>query len=185
MIVIRGLVSARRLLAALVALTLLIPATQAGNGQTLAPHAGAWEPGPLAAKLSSSHQAQVQQVPRVFMPLVVTLPEVDILFGTGVDNQGHLLDPGTVFAYGIARLYYRYLVTGAPGRLYRTEWFVNGARQPLLDDSGTIPAAAAALTNSFCSPMLGDCDQPVPRAVYQVRFYVDDVLYHEATAVVQ
>jgi hypothetical protein len=103
-----------------------------------------------------------------------------------VDDQDRLLNPGTVFTYGIARLYYQYVVAGAAGRPYRTEWSVDGARLPLLDDSGTIPQAASAVfTNSFCSPTLGNCDQPVPRAVYQVNLYIDDVLYRQATAVIQ
>jgi hypothetical protein len=162
MIVLRILLSVRRALAALLALALL-----------------------LAATLSGSLQAQVQQSPRAFMPLVVAQSGVDIQFGTGVDSQNNLLNPGTVFAYGIARLYYRYTVAGAANLPYRTEWFVDGVRQPLLDDSGTIFVSPAVLTQFFCSPTLGSCDQPVPRATYKVRFYIDEVFYREATAVVQ
>ena len=185
MLVIRALVGARRPLTTLLGLTLLLAAVRPGSGQTVVPRAGVWKSGSLAAKLSRFHYLQPQQAPRIFMPVVITLPEVDIQFGTGVDDQHKLLNPGTAFAYGIARLYYRYTVTGAADRQYRTEWLVNGARQPQLDDSGTIPAASAVLTNWFCSPTLGDCDQPVPRAVYQVRFYLDEMFYREATAVVQ
>jgi hypothetical protein len=160
MTVMRLLLSARRLPVVMLALALLLA-------------------------LSGSLQAQTQQVPRVFAPLVVSQPLVEIEFGTGVDSQDNLVNPGTVFAYGIERLYYRYTVTGALGRLYRTEWFVDGVRQPQLDDSGTILATPAVLTNFFCSPTLGSCDQPVPRGAYRVRFYIDEVFYREATAVVQ
>jgi hypothetical protein len=173
MIVIRVLLSARWLLAALLALALLFTTAQPGGGQTLAP------------TLSSSHQAPAQVVPRAFIPLVFGLPEVDIQFGTGVDSQHNLLNPGTVFVYGIADLYYRYTVRGKSGGLYRTEWFVDGLRQPQLDDSGPILSDTAVFTNFFCSPTLGSCEQPVPRAAYRVRFYIDDLFYREATAVVQ
>ena len=165
------LLRARWLPATLLALALLLTPAQPGGGQTLAP------------TLSGSRQAQI--IPRAFIPVIVGLPVVDIQFGTGVDSQHNLLNPGAVFPYGIAQLYYQFTVRGMPNRLYRTEWFVDGVRQIQLDDSGLIPATTAVFTNFFCSPTLGSCDQPVPRAVYQVRFYIDDVFYHEATAVVQ
>jgi hypothetical protein len=180
----RLLLNARCLPAALLALVLLAP-VRPGNGQMAAPSDSAWEQVRRASRLDGSLAPQAQQVRRVFIPLVVTLPEVDIQFGTGVDSQNNLINPGTVFLYGIARLYYRYTVVGAPGKLYRTEWFVDGARQPQLDDSGTIPAASTEFTNFFCSPTLGSCDQPVPRGIYRVRFYIGDLFYREAIAVVQ
>nr|AIA10702.1 unknown Function [uncultured bacterium] len=173
MIVTIILPSARWLPAALLALALLFAPAQSSGGQT------------RALARSGSHHAQAQLAPRAFMPLIAALPEIEIQFGTGVDAQNNLLNPGTTFGYGIAQLYYRYTVAGAPGRLYRTEWSVDGVRQPQLDDSGLIPSTSAVFTNFFCSPTLGSCEQPVPRAIYQVRFYIDDVFYHEATAVVR
>jgi hypothetical protein len=173
MIVIRVLLSARWFPAALLALAILSTPVRPGGGQTLAP------------TLSSSRQAPAQLMPRAFIPVVFGQPEVDIQFGTGVDSQHNLLNPGTVFDYGIVELYYRYTVKGKSDQLYRTEWFVDGVRQPQLDDSGPILSDSAVFTNSFCSPTLGSCEQPVPRAAYQVRFYIDDVFYREATAVVQ
>jgi hypothetical protein len=129
--------------------------------------------------------APAQSARPIFLPLVVASPRVSIQFGTGVDSQNNLLNPGTTFAYGIARLYYRYTITGAAGLPYRTEWFVDGARQPQLDDSGSMPAEVSVFTNYFCSPTLGDCSQPVPRAAYRVRLYVADALYADATARVE
>jgi hypothetical protein len=159
MIVMHLLLSARRLLAVVVALALLLA-------------------------LSGSLKAQAPEQ-HVFLPLVVSQPLVKIEFGTGVDSEDRLVNPGTVFAYGIARLYYQYTVTGALGQPYRTEWFVDGVRQPQLDDSGTILDTSAVFTNSFCSPTLSSCDQPVPRGAYRVKFYIDEVFFSEATAVVQ
>ena len=122
---------------------------------------------------------------RIFFPAVARSPGVSIQFGSGLDGQNNLVGTGTVFAYGIARLYYRYTIGGAAGRFYRTEWLLDGVRQPLLDDSGPIPLAQAVFTNSFCSPSLGSCAQPVPRGTYHVALFIDDLRYQEATAVVQ
>ena len=160
MIVMRFLLGARRLPVVVLALALLLA-------------------------LSGSLKAQAPEQPQVFLPLVVSQPLVQIEFGTGVDSENNLVNSGTVFAYGIARLYYRYTVVGAPGQSYRTEWFVDNLRQPQLDDSGTILDTSAVFTNFFCSPTLGSCDQPVPRGAYRVTFYIDDVFFSEATAVVQ
>ena len=160
MIVMRLLLSARQLRAVMLALALLLA-------------------------LSGSLRAQAPEELQVFLPLVVSQPSVEIEFGTGVDSENNLVNPGTIFAYGIARLYYQYRVTGALGQAYRAEWFVDNVRQPQLDDSGTILDTPAVLTNFFCSPTLGSCDQPVPRGAYRVQFFLNDVLFREATAVVQ
>jgi hypothetical protein len=171
--VIRVQPSSRWLLLALLALALLFVPAQPSGWRTLASARG------------GSHHAQAQLVPKAFMPLIAAPPGVEIQFGTGLDAQNNLLNPGTTFGYGIARLYYRYTVVAASGRIYRTEWFVDGVREPQLDDSGPILSTPAVFTNSFCSPTLSSCEQPVPRAIYQVKFYIDDVFYREAIAVVQ
>jgi hypothetical protein len=184
MIVMRVLLSARRLLAAMLVLGLLAP-TQPGDAQTLGMSAGLYAPGVRAPTSGGSPRVQQSGPQKLFLPLVVRQPQVKIEFGTGVDSESTLLNVGTEFDYGIERLYYRYTVMNASGKPYRTEWFVDNVRQPLLDDSGTILAAVAVFTNSFCSPTLGACAQPVPRGAYRVRFYIDDVFSSEATAVVQ
>jgi hypothetical protein len=173
-----------RLLSAHWLLALLFAPVWIGSARTAASDGG-WAAGRSAPVLASAVEAPAQSAPPIFIPLIVAPPKVGIQFGTGVDSQNNLVNPGTAFVYGIARLYYRYAVTGAPGLSYRTEWFVDGARQPLLDDSGPIPAESAVFTNYFCSPTLSSCDQPVPRGAYRVKFYIADLLYSEATAVVQ
>ena len=91
MIVMRLLSGARRLPAVMLALALLLA-------------------------LSGSLKAQAPEQSHIFLPLVISQPQVEIKFGTGVDSENNLLNPGTVFAYGIARLYYQYTVSGAPGK---------------------------------------------------------------------
>src|SRR5262245_4682073 len=102
MTVMRKLLSARGQPAALLALALLLAQAQTSYGQP-APSDNIWGTGPWAPVSSSRFEVQVQQVPQAFMPLVVASPEVEIQFGTGVDSQQNLVNPGTVFAYGIAR----------------------------------------------------------------------------------
>ncbi len=129
--------------------------------------------------------AQVTATEHVYLPVLIRSPGISIQFGSGLDAQKNLLNPGNAFAYGIAALHYRYTVTDAPDQPYRAEWSFNGARQPQLDDSGTIPPGSAVFTNSICTLDLSPCSVPVPRGTYQVRFFIDDVLYQEASAVVQ
>lgn len=117
-----------------------------------------------------------------FLPLIVALAGVQIAFGSGVDDADALVNQGTTFAYGITRLYSRYTVVGAQGLTYRTEWTVDGIRQPLLDDSSTIPFTTTVFTNYFCSPTLGSCGEPLPRGTYQVTCFIDDAPYQQATA---
>jgi len=137
----------------------------------------------LAPVLSST--AQVTGTNQVYLPLLMVLPGVGIQFGSGLDAQKNLINPGNTFAYGIAQLYYRYTVTGALDQPYLAEWSFNGVRQPQLDDSGTILSDSAVFTNSICTLDLSECSVPVPRGTYQVKFFIDDVLYGEASAIVQ
>jgi len=187
------LVTCLRLLAvAALAVVLLLMPAQSGYGQGDPPRRGAvrgqgsWVSIPPASPTPTIFATtQVTGTQFVYLPLIAVSPSIRIQFGSGVDSQGNLIDPGTAFAYGITHLYYRYTAEGAAGRSYRTEWIVNGARQTLLDESGTIPSTPAMLTSFFCSPTLGPCGPPVPRGVYQVTFFIDDVAYQQATATVQ
>jgi hypothetical protein len=170
---------------------LLAPA-RPGHGQDSPPPAilvhgeGEWilaPPTSAAPVLSST--AQVTGTNQVYLPLLMVLPGVGIQFGSGLDAQKNLINPGNTFAYGIAELYYRYTVTGALDQPYLAEWSFNGVRQPQLDDSGTILSDSAVFTNSICTLDLSECSVPVPRGTYQVKFFIDDVLYGEASAIVQ
>jgi len=173
-------------LLSIAALALLLAPARPGHGQGAPPpNSGGWaprravQPGPGLL----THMP-VTGTQRVLLPLIVTLPSVVIQFGSGVDSQNNLIDPGTTFTYGITHLYYRYTVAGAAGLPYRTEWSVDGAGQPQLDDSGTIPSASSVFTNFLCSPTLGSCGQPVPRGAYQVKFFINGLFYEQVTAVV-
>ncbi len=174
-----------------IALVLLAPA-QPGHGQDAPPPpvlvhgAGEWVLAPstnVTPVLFST--TQVTGTTHVYLPLLLALQGVGIQFGAGLDAQKNLISPGNTFTYGIAELYYRYTVTGALDQAYRAEWSFNGTRQPQLDDSGTILSNSAVFTNSICTLDLSTCSVPVPRGTYQVKFFIDDVLYQEASAIVQ
>jgi hypothetical protein len=174
-----------------VTLALLAPA-RPGHGQDTPPPAilvhggGEWilaPPTSAAPVLSST--AQVTGTNQVYLPLLMVLPGVGIQFGSGLDAQKNLISPGNTFDYGIAELYYRYTVIGALDQPYLAEWSFNGVRQPQLDDSGTILSDSAVFTNSICTLDLSQCSVPVPRGTYHVKFFIDDVLYGEASAIVQ
>lgn len=121
----------------------------------------------------------------VFLPMITAPPGVLIQFGTGVDNAGSLTGAGTSFSYGITHLYYQYTVNGATNLPYRTEWYVDGVRQPQLDDSGTVLLDSATFTNYVCSLDLGSCGAALPKGVYQVDFFLDETRYQQASATIQ
>lgn len=186
------LLTFRRLLPAVVAIALLLAPARPGHGQNPLPPGsvvrgeGAWvsNPSPMPAPAVFA-TAQVTETEHVYLPLVAGLPDIIIQFGSVVDAQNNLLDPGTSFTYGVTHLYYRYTVNGASGRPYRTEWAIDGVRQSPLDESGTIPSVSATFASYICSPTLAPCGMPVPRGTYQVKFFIDDILRREATATIQ
>ncbi|SRR5258706_8700812 len=188
----RLLIFPRLLPAVAIAIALLLAPARPGDGQSPPPPgsvvrgAGEWVsiPSPIPAPAVFA-TAQVTGTEHVYLPLIASSPGIRIQFGSVVDAQNNLIDPGTIFAYGITHLYYRYTVEGASGRAYRTEWAINGVRQPQLDDSGTIPSASATFASYVCSLTLGPCGMPLPRGAYQVKFFIDGVFHQEATATIQ
>jgi hypothetical protein len=187
------LLTFRRLLPAVaVAIALLLVPARPGHGQNPLPPVsvvhgeGEWisnpSPTPTLAVFAT---AQVTGTEHVYLPLITRSPGVNIQFGSVIDAQKNLLDPGTVFPYGITYLYYRYTVEGASGRPYRAEWTIDGVRQPQLDESGLIPSASAIFPSYLCSVTLGPCGVPLPRGAYQVSFFIDDIFRQEATATIQ
>jgi hypothetical protein len=188
------LLNFRRLLpAAAVAIALLLAPARPGHGQDPPPPGsvvhgdGEWISNPTSIPTPAVFATTpVTGTERVYLPLIARPPSVRIQFGSAVDGQNNLIDPGITFAYGITHLYYSYTVEDAPGQVYRTEWSIDGVRQPLLDESGTIPSEAlATFASHICSPTLGPCGVPLPRGAYQVKFFIDNVFRQEATATIQ
>jgi hypothetical protein len=192
MLAIRPLIFPRLLLAVAAAIALLLVPARLGYGQDTPPRgtlirgSGEWisNASPAAAPAVFA-TTQITGTQHVYLPLIFRSPGVGIQFGSLVDAQNNLLDPGTTFTYGITHLYYRYTVESAAGRAYRAEWSLDGVRQPQLDDSGTIPSASATFASYICSLTLGPCDGPLPRGAYKVQFFIDGALHQEATATIQ
>jgi hypothetical protein len=187
------LLTIRRLLPAVViAIALLLAPAQPGHGQNPPPPGslvhgqGKWiaipSPTPTPTVFATT---QITGTQHIYLPVIIGPPAVLIQFGSAVDTQNNLLDPGTSFAYGITHLYYRYTVKDGLGLAYKTEWAVDGVRQQQLDESGTIPTAPATFASYICSITLGPCGAPLPRGVYQVKFFIGGVFRQEATATIQ
>lgn len=117
----------------------------------------------------------------VSLPLVISpFPSVAIRFGTAIVNN-ELINPGTVFGYGITALHYQISVPAGQGLAYHEQWTINGIREPQLDASGSIPATPAVLSNAI----LLSTNSVLPRGSYQVRFLINGQLAGEATAIIQ
>src|SRR5215470_16542263 len=107
------LVTCLRLLAvAALAVVLLLMPAQSGYGQGDPPRRGAargqgsWVSIPPASPSPTIFATtQVTGTQFVYLPLIAVSPSIRIQFGSGVDSQGNLIDPGTAFAYGITHLY--------------------------------------------------------------------------------
>jgi hypothetical protein len=188
----RPLICLRLLPALAIAIAILLTPAQPGHGQDTPPQDallrgnGQWVARPSAVPAPVVFAtAPVTGTELVYLPLVARSAGIGIQFGSGLDAQNNLIDAGTVFAFGITHLYYRYTLESAAGHAYRAEWTVAGARQPQLDDSGTIPPTPAVFTRFFCSLTLGPCGPPLPRGIYQVKFFIDNVFQQEIAASIE
>jgi hypothetical protein len=120
---------------------------------------------------------------QLFLSHISTSPQVQIYFGSGVEN-GQLIGQANEFESGLSSLYYRYLVLGARDKAYRADWFYNDQAQIQLTDSGTIISDESVFTNNFCNFTLEPCDQALPSGNYTVNFYLDNTFVISATATI-
>jgi hypothetical protein len=122
-----------------------------------------------APQPSAAPAAVITQGTLRYLPLVVSPPRVTIIFADNAD----LSNPGTVFAYGIAKLHFRITFEGAQGWKWHREWVINGAHVPGLDRSGDpISDSPFAIDSNiaYCDPS-HNCE-PLPIGTYQLNVYL-------------
>jgi hypothetical protein len=112
-------------------------------------------------------------------------PSVQIEFATTPDDSCNPFTPATTFNYGIKYLCYQVIFAGAKGQSFRTEWFVNGTLQTGLGRTGTIGENLQVRAGVICYGPSGACGEAVPRGTWQLRAYLNNQLYREATAVIR
>jgi hypothetical protein len=94
---------------------------------------------------------------------------------------------GTTFTYGIKYLCVDVVVDGAQGQTYRFRWTIDGR---LIDEkelgaSGTISSQQEVVLDGICYGLEGACGDAVPRGTYQVSFFLNNVQYQTAEAVIR
>src|SRR5512145_3502238 len=121
-----------------------------------------------------------------YLPMIASAPQVDdLLFGSEVDEYKVPVNPRTTFIYGITYLHVRFVVRGGYPLPWRLDWYRNGVYQPDIGSNGTIPTAVYADTYNICYGPGGVCGSFIPRGSYTVKFYLNNQLYREKTAVIQ
>jgi hypothetical protein len=93
---------------------------------------------------------------------------------------------GTSFTYGIKYLCADVIVDGAQGQTYRFSWSINGRLDSRLDTEGTINAPLVDAPAGICSPQGSEsCGSAIPRGTYQVSFFLNNIPYQTASAVIR
>jgi hypothetical protein len=115
----------------------------------------------------------------VWLPLLLTSPSATPAeFGTNVNNDGTLVNPGTTFSYGITELYHAATVRNGSDLPFRVEWtWPDG---DLVNVEGNVPPTGRVITKIFFEPRA-----PLLRGTYQTRLFVNDQLIQQATATIQ
>ena len=120
-----------------------------------------------------------------FLPVILMSIHVTPLVFTGsptADCQG---TTGVSFNYGIKYLCVDTTVDGAQGQAYRFSWSIDGQIKTNLGSSGTISAQLVDVPDGICYGPSGACGDAIPRGTYQVSFFLNNVPYQTASAVIK
>ena len=121
-----------------------------------------------------------------FLPVIVTSTRVTPIVFTGSATPDCQGTTGTSFTYGIQYLCADVIVDGAQGQIYRFSWSINGRPDSRLDTEGTINAPLVGVPAGICSPQGNEpCGAAIPRGTYQVSFFLNNVLYQTAVAMIR
>ena len=171
---------------AVVILILAIAPAWVGHGQQLSSDRLTRSGTPMVgiarlAPAPAANSAEPPIQPIVYLALIRTPPQIAIQFAASEDSNGNPVNPSTTFAFGLKSLYYFVTIDGAQGHIYREEWIINDLREPQLDYSTTIPFDAAQHSDAIYYTSGKSLD----RGKYQLNIFLDNVLYKQATAVIQ
>jgi hypothetical protein len=121
-----------------------------------------------------------------FLPIIVTSTRVTPIVFTGSATPDCQGTTGTSFAHGIKYLCADVIVDGAQGQTYRFSWTINGLPDSRLDTEGMINAPLVDAPAGICSPQGNEpCGSAIPRGTYEVSFYLNNVPYQTASAVIR
>lgn len=136
----------------------------------------------LVTSLNTSNSVAVAQTNSAYLPLVLSAPRVEPLF-FGADNNcddtldGNFITSPAVVPRGVIKLFTATTITGAVGREYRFEWIVDDVLIEDLKKDGTIQNDVESVGMSVVFGVNGVCGDPLPFSTFEVRLYLDNVLY--------
>lgn len=146
------------------------------------------DPSPsVTPQASATHTPRPTATGRVYLPILwggSAESGVGVQFGVDVDENHNLIQPGSVFQFGIpslcARIQWQDL---PPGTSLRWQWFRNGAIWDVPDLNGDLPNVPADGVQTPCV-VYGEDGQgqpiPVPIARYEVAVYRNGVAQPDA-----
>ena len=179
--------------AALLATSLLPAGAMFGQPPVPAPAWGSFfrAAQPIVAPIPAAATNQVAPSASIgaLLPIVHTSTRVGPIVFTGSETTSCQGTIGTTFAYGIKYLCVDVLVDGAQGQAYRFRWAIDG--KPIADKdlgaTGTITAQLVNVPDGICYGQFGNCNEPlaIARGSYQVSFFLNNIEYQKATAVIQ
>jgi hypothetical protein len=142
---------------------------------------------PIAALAPAAAPRQIAPaaITGPFLPIILTSIHVTPIVFTGSATSDCAGAAGTSFTYGIKYLCVDVIVGGAQGQAYRFSWTIDGKLQSGLGDSGTISSQQEDVPDGICYGPSGSCGDAIPRGTYQVSFFLNNIQYQTATAVIR
>jgi hypothetical protein len=132
------------------------------------------------------------QTSQVLLPVVWRPADVSpIQFAAQIDANDQLVNPATVFDYGVLDIYAATTVTGGIGQRYSLKWYFNGvlAADSLNDLNVPITRSPQYIWTQFCFGINTEgCTQnklPISPRMMLVEFYIDGALVQQAQAVIR
>lgn len=121
-----------------------------------------------------------------FLPIILTSTRVTPIVFTGSATSDCVGTAGTSFTYGIKYLCVDVIADGAQGQAYRFSWTIDGKLQAGLGASGTISSPQEDVPDAICYGPSGlSCGDAIPRGTYQISFFLNNIQYQTATALIR
>jgi hypothetical protein len=133
--------------------------------------------------MAAPHLDSTIYLPIIISPILVSAFQFETSSSCSTDVGNPVASPAS-FLYGLKQLGVSSTVNGGVGQPWRLEWTIGGQRQTDLDRSGTIAGPSEVVAMTVVYGVNGLCGEAVPRGTYQVRLFLSDSLYQEATATI-
>jgi hypothetical protein len=128
-----------------------------------------------------------QLTPRLYLPMLRNPPEVSATIGTGYNSStGQITGVAVSFAYGIEEIYVQARVVGGAGLTFRQD-FIFADGEKITGSTIAIPNDPYTRTVRYCISSTGSCGTGrdiLPRGVYTLQIFLNDVLHHEQSVMI-